>query len=141
MTFATSHASEQLRDDINVTPLIDVLFVLLILFMVIAPVLPHGLAAALPQRPVTPNARADASIVVQILSGRDGVRRFKINQDNVSIQELASRLSSILWLRADKAMFVKADGDLDFSTIVMVMDIGKGAGAEHIGLLTSKDSL
>ena len=66
---------------------------------------------------------------------------YKINQDDVSINELGSRLSFILSIRADKVMFVRGDDGLDFSTIAKVMDIGRGAGADHIGLLTSKDML
>jgi len=139
MTLDDGHALGQLRGDINVTPLIDVLLVLLIIFMVIAPVVPRGLNAALPQRSTNPGP--ETAIVVQIVSTRNGLLSYKINQDDVSIDELGSRLTSILSLRADKVMFVKADDNLAFSTIARVMDIGRGAGADHIGLLTSRDKL
>jgi biopolymer transport protein ExbD len=59
----------------------------------------------------------------------------------VSVEQLESRLSSILSIRADKVMFVKGDDNLDFSTIARVMDMGKAAGADRIGLMTSKDPL
>jgi biopolymer transport protein TolR len=131
--------------EINVTPMIDIFLVLLIIFMVIAPVTPHGLAADLPQRSVKVNLRPEAPIVVRIIGDPSGQPSYKINEDDVSLDELASRLSAIFSVRADKAMFIKADtrGDdhLDFSTIARVMDIGKGAGADQIGLLTSKDPL
>jgi biopolymer transport protein ExbD len=78
---------------------------------------------------------------VQIIHARNGLIVYKINQDEVSIDELGSRLTAILSVRADKVMFVKGDDNLAFSTIARVMDIGKGAGADHIGLLTSKDTL
>jgi biopolymer transport protein ExbD len=141
MAIENGHASGQPRGDINVTPLIDVLLVLLIIFMVIVPVVPRGLHAALPQRPINPNPRTETAIVVQIINVRNGLVVYKINQDDVSIDELGSRLSAIFSVRADKVMFVKGDDNLEFSTIARVMDIGKGAGAEHIGLLTSKDTL
>ncbi len=141
MTVESGQNSGQLRGDINVTPLIDVLLVLLIIFMVITPTIPYGLAAALPQRSASPIQKPDTPIVVQIIRARDGLLTYKINQDDVSIKELGSRLSSILSVRADKVVFIKGDGNLDFSAIARVMDIGKSAGADHIGLLTSKDRL
>jgi biopolymer transport protein ExbD len=141
MTVENGHVSGQLWGDINVTPMIDVLLVLLIVFMVIVPAMPRGLDGALPQRSVNPAQSPDTPIVVQILSARDGLASYKINQEDVSINDLGSRLSAILSLRANKVMCIKADGKLDFSTVAKVLDIGKGAGADHVGLLTSKDQL
>jgi len=145
MTSQASQAVGRMLGEINVTPMIDVLLVLLIIFMVIAPVAPRGLATDLPQRSANANSRPEAPIVVRITSAPGGQLSYKINQDNVDLDELGSRLSAIFSVRADKAMFVKADTGTDdhlhFSTIAMVMDIGKSAGADHIGLLTSKDPL
>ncbi len=141
MTVENGNFSGQLWGDINVTPMIDVLLVLLIIFMVIVPVMPHGLNGALPQRSVNPDHSPDAPIMVQIISARDGLVSYKINQEDVSINDLGSRLSTIFSLRANKLMCIKADDKLDFSTVANVLDIGKGAGADHIGLLTSKDQL
>jgi biopolymer transport protein ExbD len=141
MTVENGHTPGQLLGEVNVTPMIDILLVLLIIFMVISPVRPHGLAAALPQRSAKPNQAPENPIVVRIINAHNGLPSYSINQSDVSIDELGDRLSSIFSVRAEKVMFVKADDNLDFATIAKVMDIAKGAGADHIGLLTSKDPL
>lgn len=141
MTIESSHASDQPLCDINVTPLIDVLLVMLIVFMVIAPVLPYGLNASLPQRSINPNPKPETPVVVQIMRTGNGPLSYKINRDDVSIDELGNRLSSILSTQGNKSMFVKGDGKLDFAAVAKVMDIGRGAGADRIGLLTSKRAL
>jgi biopolymer transport protein ExbD len=79
--------------------------------------------------------------VVQILTARGGQLSYKINQDDVTLHDLGHRLNAILSVRAEKALFIKADNGLDFSVVAQVMDIGKGAGADHIGLITPKDAM
>ena len=141
MTTEGCHTSGRVWGEINVTPMIDVLLVLLIIFMLIAPVAPHALDAALPRLSINANIHPEIPLVVQITSASGGLLSYKINQNDVNIDELGSRLSSILSARADKVMFVKGGDNLDFSAVARVIDIAKGAGADHIGLITGKKTL
>ena len=127
--------------EINVTPMIDILLVLLIIFMVIVPQVPDGLNAAVPQPPKNPQKQQqpnDRTIVVQVLYRPGGQPAYKINETDVSIQELLPRLTSIYANRAERVMFVKGDDNVDFQYVANVIDIGKEANVDHIGLLTPK---
>jgi biopolymer transport protein ExbD len=134
--------------DINVTPMIDILLVLLIIFMVIVPVTPKGLAALVPQPPkhLDPNPPPERTIVVQVLHRPGAAPNYKINQDDVNngvggIQaekELQTRLTQIYANRAERVMFVKGDDDIDFRYVAEVIDIGRAANVDHIGLMTPK---
>ena len=134
--------------DINMTPMIDILLVLLIIFMVIVPVTPKGLEALVPQPPKDRNQPQDLqrTIVVQVLHEAGKAPSYKINDTVINNgvggpaaqKELLARLTEIYANRAERVMFVKGDDNVDFRNVAEVIDIGRSANVDHVGLMTPK---
>jgi biopolymer transport protein TolR len=125
------------RCDINMTPMIDILLVLLIIFMVITPLTPHGLEALAPEPPDKKNQPPpdqDRTVVIVI----DKDKSMHINQEETDMDKLGPRLEQIFKTRAERVVFVKGDPDLEYQTVARAIDIAKGAQIDKIGLMTPK---
>lgn len=135
MSMATG-SSGTAKSDINMTPLIDVLLVLLIIFMIISNEPPRGLESLVPQPPPpdAPVQQDDVNRTVVIQIAADG--SLKINDEATDEFRMGPRLEEIFKTRAERVVFVKGDPSLEYRNVAAAIDIAKGAGIDKVGLMT-----
>jgi biopolymer transport protein TolR len=124
--------NDRLMSDINVTPLVDVMLVLLIIFMVTAPMMMQGVDVALPETTSEPLAAEKEHLIVSI----DPKGQIFINEFQVSLDVLSNKLSKILEGKPDKEAYLRADKNIPYGTVVRVMAEIKAAGIDKLGMVT-----
>ncbi len=131
-------SNRQLAAEMNLTPLIDILLVLLIIFMVVIPHHSMGERAEIPQpsRSDSPH-KPETALVLQLISQGNGSRpELKINGEHVSWENLEQRLETVLSGRGDRTAFLKGDPEVDFEYVAEALDVSRRAGAERVGLIS-----
>ena len=124
-----------IKSDINVTPLVDVMLVLLIIMMIVAPLLQQGVSVKLPQAGNTTDKPETQDQTVVAIS-KD--KSFYVNARPVTEGELANRLNEILENKKEKIVLIKADEEVEYSAVMTAMDQLRNAGIEDIGLITER---
>lgn len=133
------------RPQINVTPLIDVLLTLIVMFMLVVSMDPeYGEKTQIPQPAQlgSHEQQQERTIVIQIVwMGKDQAPTVKLNQEEIGWDDLETRLAQIYLTRAEKVAFVRGDADVDFQYVADVIDVAHHAGVQRIGLLTQGQQL
>ena len=131
----THHDRPSLRAEMNLTPLIDVLLVLLVIFLAALPLTQQALESQLPSQTQSPGTEPPPNQIV-VEYAADG--RLSVNQQPITIDQLGSRLHAIYAERRDKTLFISGAPSLRYKAIVGVIDAAKGAGVDRVGIITEK---
>jgi biopolymer transport protein ExbD len=137
MAMSSSGGRGEVTSEINVTPMADVMLVLLIIFMVVTPMLQKGVSVELSRtRNPMDMKEADRDDAVLVAVTRDG--KFFLGQDRVGIEDLAAKVNDLLATRLEKTVFVKSDFRAKYGDVVQVVDSIRNAGVDKVGLLTER---
>ena len=129
------HRDETVLADINITPLVDVMLVLLIIFMITAPMLHQGIEVALPRADAEPlPMRVDDPLVLSV--NRDGL--VYVQEEPIHPSQLIERLQPLIEARGDDTVFLKGDRELAYGVIMEVLDILHDGGIQHVGMVTER---
>ena len=137
MGMGSSGGRGEVTSDINVTPMADVMLVLLIIFMVVTPMLQKGTTVELAKtHNPTDMPAADHDDAVLVAVTRDG--KYWLNQDKITIDQLATKVNDLLATKMDKTVFVRSDARAKYGDVVSVVDTIRNAGVDKVGLLTER---
>lgn len=137
MGLSLNNNSKGPLSEINITPMVDVMLVLLIIFMVTAPMLQQGLAVNLPQASTPAIKRTNKDVVLSIK--QDGKVYLGDDSEAIAMESLQDQIKQLLVLSPEKAVYIKADASLEYGSVIKVMALAKQAGAERIGMLTQPE--
>jgi biopolymer transport protein TolR len=137
MSLAVRNEGSKVNSDINVTPMVDVMLVLLIIFMVVTPMLQHGVTvdmAKVNNPEAMPDADKEDALLVAVM--RDG--KIFFGTDPIKVDDLTQKIKDRLANKTDKRVFIKADARAKFGAVVEVVDNVRSAGVDQLGLLTDQ---